>query len=326
MSATKDATRASLLCGAMGDVLGSEVEFLPRSSILLRYGRSGVKELPLIHKKGRFTDDTQMTLFTAWGLSNGDVWGALLDWYDTQAGTHLGPHESWLYHVPEMHRREAPGNTCLAALAGGIQGTMAFPINNSKGNGAVMRIAPAGLVANSFQNAIRIAALLGAMTHGHPLGWMSCSALAGMIYRCTEGESILSAAENISDALPGFWAEHQKHSSLLAGLLRHAQLLAYMDIPDHEAIAALGEGWVAEEALAMALCACLRYPDDVKACLRMCVNITGDSDSVAAIAGNLLGATMGVEQLPQDWLEQLELKDVIIRAADELFNSSNKEY
>ena len=84
------------------------------------------------------------------------------------------------------------------------------------------------------------------------------------------------------------------------------------DVTDLEAIHALGEGWVAEEALAIALFCALRHRDDFAAAIRAAVNHKGDSDSTGAICGNILGAFLGAEAVAKAFdLEQLELKDII---------------
>ena len=223
-----------------------------------------------------------------------------------------------------MHRRQAPGNTCLTAIRGGVQGTVVFPVNNSKGCGGAMRIAPAGLIADSVTEAMRLGAELAAMTHGHPLGWLSAAAQAGMIQMCISGASVLQAVDRITELLPKLWPEHQD-ASLMAAILDMAQRTAYMAIPDDEAVDALGAGWVGEEAVAIAVCCALRYPEDVKGCLRMAVNHSGDSDSVGAIAGNLLGASLREDQLPRDWLENIQGKELVIRAAEECVRGTGKK-
>jgi ADP-ribosylglycohydrolase len=48
---------------------------------------------------------------------------------------------------------------------------------------------------------------------------------------------------------------------------------------------------------------------------------TGDSDSTAAITGNLIGAMVGVSGLPSAWLAELELKEVIERMTTDLHRS-----
>ncbi len=64
----KDKAAGCLLGGASGDALGRTIEFIPEKIIRLKFGKNGMTELPLSNGKARFTDDTQMTLFTAEGL------------------------------------------------------------------------------------------------------------------------------------------------------------------------------------------------------------------------------------------------------------------
>ena len=90
-------------------------------------------------------------------------------------------------------------------------------------------------------------------------------------------------------------------------------------MPDLEAIHALGEGWVAEEALAIGLLCSLRHEDDFAGAITSAVNHGGDSDSTGAIAGNIVGAHLGLAGIPQRYLEHLELRDTISKIADDLF-------
>ena len=85
---------------------------------------------------------------------------------------------------------------------------------------------------------------------------------------------------------------------------------------DEESVHSLGEGWVGDEALAIAIYAALRWDSDMKKCLRAAVNHRGDSDSTGAIAGNILGAYLGLEAIPKDWLADLEQTDVMEKLVD----------
>ena len=69
--------------------------------------------------------------------------------------------------------------------------------------------------------------------------------------------------------------------------------------------------------------AALRHDGDAGAvALWRSVAHGGDSDSTGSITGNLLGAMHGIGALPERWLAQLELRDVIERVARDLFASS----
>jgi hypothetical protein len=102
----------------------------------------------------------------------------------------------------------------------------------------------------------------------------------------------------------------------LAAMTR-AEALAGAGVPRAETMIELGEGWVADEALAIALLCALTAPD-YESGVRLAVNHDGDSDSTAAITGNLLGAMHGVEAIPKRWLISLELRRAIIETADDL--------
>ena len=61
---------------------------------------------------------------------------------------------------------------------------------------------------------------------------------------------------------------------------------------------------------------CLKYPDDIRKMLIAAVNHSGDSDSTGAVAGNILGACLGMDAIPKDWLDRLELVDVMQEQID----------
>ena len=87
--------------------------------------------------------------------------------------------------------------------------------------------------------------------------------------------------------------------------------------PNPERIADLGGGWVAEEALAIGLW-CALAAESLEDGVITAVNHSGDSDSTGMIAGNLLGLIYGPQAIPDRWLEDLELRDVITQIAVDL--------
>ena len=103
-------------------------------------------------------------------------------------------------------------------------------------------------------------------------------------------------------------------------LMNKAVELSGKNISDLEAIHLLGQGWVAEEALAIAVYCALKYPDDIDRALIASVNHKGDSDSTGAIAGNIVGAHVGLSGIPDKYKKNLELYDIILEMADDLYN------
>ena len=344
----RDHIAACLYGGALGDALGYEVEFETWRSIQSRFGAAGIRKPVRNGGKARVSDDTQMTLFTAEGMGlgffrgkekgagaavNEDIYQAYLVWLETQG---IAAKSRWdpvsrLKTVPEMHHRRAPGNTCLSALGSGEMGTIEKPINRSKGCGGVMRTAPLGFVRcrssrrNPFGTALRTGAEAAAITHGHPLGWLPAGMLADIVDRCLY-EDYVSLEEIVEASLVNMVRTYTayREAGELEKLIRRAMELAKRPREaesetaeaDEAAIRSLGEGWVGDEALAIAVYAALRHTQDLPKALQAAVNHSGDSDSTGAIAGNILGAFLGMEAIPEDWMKDLELREEIEGLAD----------
>jgi ADP-ribosylglycohydrolase len=327
-----------LLGGAVGDALGADVEFLSLSQIRERFGPAGLTMTswgpasagPCSPSPAalRITDDTQMTLFTAEGLLRSHnewracastnraraVHRAYLRWLVTQgeqvpdlAARH---RRSWLLDQPELHHRRAPGNTCLSALLSGRAGTVAEPINTSKGCGGVMRVAPVGL---GCEAAFEAGCEAAALTHGHPSGYLAAGFFAEVVFQLRRGRQLRTAIGRATTELK----LHARHGECLDAV-REATDFAMLAAPTPENVQRLGAGWVAEEALAIALFCALTartFADGVLAA----VNHSGDSDSTGAMAGNLLGMMHGASAIPETWLERLELCDVISTVGEDLY-------
>lgn len=338
-----DKFRGCLLAGAAGDALGFEVEFLSEEAIFERFGEAGITEYCLHGGVAEISDDTQMTLFTATGLLLGTTRGmnrgimgsyesyihlSYKDWLRTQ--TDMFPlskeyHYSWLTNISQLFSRRAPGNTCMSALLCEKAGSTENPINHSKGCGGVMRVAPIGLYfcdkSCSIDDSDAIGAEAAAITHGHTLGWLPAAALVHIIRRLAENEeeTILDAVSDSMEAIKRRYA-NTENANILLSLMQKAIDLSYSELDELDAIHLLGQGWVAEETLAIAIYCSLKYPKDIERALIAAVNHGGDSDSTGAVTGNILGASLGAEGIPQKFVENLELRDVILEIADDLYN------
>ncbi len=334
--------KGCLIGGAVGDALGYAVEFMPAASIFKKYGAGGITEYELRNGVAEISDDTQMTLFTATGLLLGTTRGmtrgimgdydgyiarSYLDWYRTQTESYPLPegcHYSWLVNLPQMFSRRAPGNTCLSALSQGGGGTIENPINQSKGCGGIMRVAPIGLhfcdKGLDPSEVDMIAAKSAALTHGHELGYIPAAMLTHIILRIAErSDSISEAVSDAMRVIPIIFP-NAKHLGKLMVLVQKAVDLSKQNISDLEAICQLGEGWVAEETLAIAVYCALKYADDFEKGVIAAVNHDGDSDSTGAVAGNILGASLGYDAIPKKFIENLELKDTVSELAEDLCN------
>ena len=344
----RSAIQGSLIGGAVGDALGYAVEFMRWGSIQEEYGPAGIQRYELTDGVAEISDDTQMTLATANGLLTGYtrkaltgkmdapqayIYAAYRDWYYCQ--THSGrrgeplpvspKNSTWVSHLPEMHALRAPGNTCLAALGSGAPGSTEEPLNHSKGCGGVMRVAPVALwykESGDITHVDRLAAEAAALTHGHPLAWLPAAALAHMVSRaafggCATPNGLDSVYADCREALPRVFPDNGFVRPYLE-VLDRAAALAHNDEADESNIRALGEGWTGDEALAIALYCALRYQDDFTRAMIASVNHSGDSDSTGAVAGNLLGAWLGLEGIEPRWRQNLELYDEIMELGTDL--------
>ena len=320
-----DRIAGCLLGGAIGDAMGAGVEFLSLVEIRQRFGEHGVTGYtPAYGRECAITDDTQMTLFTLEGVIRSSVRSrargvchppsvvrhAYLRWYATQrGGPLLDRPDGWLIEVPGLRSERGPGTTCLSALAAGGDGAVAHPLNDSRGCGGVMRAAPAGFPRWSAPRRFEFGCDIAALTHGHPDGYLPAGFLAAAVGALIDGAPLLAALDE-AQALLALAANN-------AGTLnavRAGRELGALGHPTPHSIESLGGGWVGDEALAIAIACAVGAPDFTGA-IHAAVNHSGDSDSTAAIAGNLLGAAGGVAVLPAEWLAPLELRAVIEQLA-----------
>ena len=326
-----DHYQGCLVGGAVGDALGYPVEFYEDCSIFKKYGEHGITEFDLVDGVAQISDDTQMTLFTAEGLlrSNGNpiysVARSYRAWLKTQQGDYpAAAEDSVLLNKPTLYSRRAPGMTCISAISQGCNGTIHDPINNSKGCGGIMRVAPIALVDHySIEEAAMLGAQAAALTHGHELGYIPAAMLVYIIRSIiADKEKPLSAVlTEALNAIPAIFLG-MKHTDELLVLTRKAMQLADADFDDLNAIRQLGEGWVAEETLAIAVYCSLKYSNDFEKGIIAAVNHSGDSDSTGAVTGNILGAYLGMSSIPEKYLQKLELKEELLRIARELYDQN----
>lgn len=340
----QDKCRGSLVGGAVGDALGYPIEFVSSfNEIRTKYGENGIEDYDLSYPwlddkfyAALFSDDTQMTLYTIEGLieatKSGDpvvpaICRAYLLWWGHQAGKKVKmSYKSNLSQIDELNQRRAPGNTCMSALYSIYSGKE--PLNTSKGCGGIMRVAPIGLYGKilglQLGQTAKLAGEVAELTHLHPLSTYSSAALAVIVQLCIETDEIDSdkfkhIVNNAIKVIKEVYGVNAPAMADFEDIVNRA--LSYENDPRHdwEIIEnCIGEGWVAEETLAIAVFSVLRHIDDFNACLTCAVNHGGDSDSTGAVAGNIIGAVTGYKSLPEKFTHNLQLLELILSLADNL--------
>lgn len=336
--------------GAVGDALGYPVEFMSYYDILQEYGRNGITRYQL-NSNGiaEISDDTQMTLFTANGVlfcftryatygvlgaSPADYIGdSYKEWLQTQTEEidYTQHHYNWIRDIKELHARRAPGITCISALGSLAAGNTA--VNDSKGCGGIMRIAPLPLFAanptthyHTRQHIIDYAKEAGKtaeFTHKHPLGYIPAAFLSAFIqqlmpYSYITKPQIRECIDNCISIITDIYPEHRGQIDYIKTLIDKAISLSFSAKSDIEAISQIGDGWVAEETLAIAIYCLMKYPDDFEKAIIASVNHSGDSDSTGAVTGNIMGALLGYDAIPEYYKENLELRWLIEELATDL--------
>ena len=324
----------SLIGGAIGDALGAPVEFMSLETIRKAFGPSGVSDYSFTYGRlGAITDDTQMTLFTAEGLLrayvranlrgiasvSSVVCAAYRRWLETQERSFAERNLSsrgWLYHVEALWSCRAPGNTCLSALRKLDHNTNARASNDSKGAGGIMRVGPVAMMFSGRPEAagevFNLAKECAWLTHGHASGFLSAAAFAVILHALICERELSEGIERAR----GLLVKEENHQETLAALDLAVDLANAKNDPE-VAIRQIGEAWVGEEALGVAVfCAMLTLDFETGVC--MAVNHDGDSDTTGLLVGQLLGAQCGLENLPRKWLDSLELKDEILQLAQDI--------
>lgn len=344
--------------GAVGDALGYPVEFR-RSfyEIQQEYGPAGISRFRLSEDgTAHFSDDTQMTLFTASGLMQaaselklrgfGDernwqyyVGQSYVDWYWTQQNNgRFKRHTSWLFEIPELHSRRGPGTTCLNSLRDITQGI--DPENNSRGCGGIMRVSPVALYSD-FRETVSpefmymFAGRTAYITHNAPLGFIPASFLVMLLDRIIryDGEINRLSLERLVwecmsdiksvpldyDQDKGTYAQFTRDIAELGRLMLSVVTLVHEGLPDIECIERLGGGWTGETALAIALFCALKHTDSFEDAVVAAVNHSGDSDSTGAVCGNLMGLILGYDAIPQHYKDSLELLPLLKEVATDLY-------
>jgi ADP-ribosylglycohydrolase len=308
-------------------------------------GATGDAKAYGIREKGKdlISDNTQMTLFTVDGLVWADdraihrgvyayipcLFYSYQKWYYTQTGNLADKNYSFILKGEildweELFARRGSGETSMTALAGSIKngyGTIKNRVNSSKGCGSVMRVAPIGLYFwKNEEMAFRIGAESGALTHGHIDAILPAGYYAAFIANLIAGNALPDAAEKALRML----RTHEGHEDS-AACIERAITLAENGKSVPKAMDAIGRGYTAEEAAALAVFLCLRFRDDFDGAILAATTFRGNTDSIAPIVGNALGACYGHSIIPQKWLKSLELYDLITHGSDLLLECIDLE-
>ncbi|HEU4568590.1 MAG TPA: ADP-ribosylglycohydrolase family protein [Marmoricola sp.] len=298
----RDVVRGSLLGVAVGDGLGAPFEGAP--PVLRRQ----VEEWAAAPGPLRYTDDTAMTLVLAGHL--GSRRGTVEE--DRLARDFA---EEWRSD-PDRGYGASPPRIFSAVLAGEDWAEVAagvFGSGGSWGNGGAMRVAPVAHLPKPLADRAELARRQAAVTHAHAL------AQDGAALQCAVVAAVAASPGAVLDV-----------EQVVAEVAAHASTDEFRRALDvvREAVTA---GWPAERiatrlgtdvsalgSVPTAVALALRAPDDLETALVSAVEVGGDTDTIAAMVGAIVGARVGERGVPAHLVARLEDADRITAAADAL--------
>lgn len=331
-----------LLGGAVADALGAATEGMNMPDIRAQFGVDGLQDYAQVFgREGAVTASTQLMLFTAEGLLRAKVkaeeyslplsivapvYNAYQRWLGTQDGIcdaslFNGLGGGRLIRRPELYQHRLAEACCLEALTDGRLGQPGSPINDNRGCGAAVRMAPLGLFfcSESIFRALDPAVVddtvfalgcqLAALTHGHPDAFLVAACHALLVFRLIRGDELYDALEKTLTVLAQYPRHEPCHSRLEVVLTGgHGT-----ETPDNE------NHMTASQTLAQAIRCALDAHGDFSRGVLAAVNMGGPSAGRGALTGQLMGAWLGRATIPERWLLRLELHNIIAEISEDLF-------
>ena len=290
-----DRARGALLGLAVGDAIGTTVEFKPRGSFAPLTDMVGGGPFGLL--PGQWTDDTSMALCLAASLLESgfdlhDQMQRYVRWHDEGYMSSNGRcFDIGMATSSALERFRRTGNP----VAGSRK-------PDSAGNGSIMRLAPVPIhYLDTPERAIAMSAAQSTTTHQAPECLAACRLLAEVLVRALQSNSkdeVLAPSKQTSPM----------SSALQSVAQGHYKAKAENQIK--------GSGYVVQ-SLEAALW-CFWQTDSFESCVLLAANLGDDADTTAAVAGQLAGAFYGESGIPAPWLRKLAMAGDIGQWAEQL--------
>ena len=339
-----------LLGMAAGDAMGNTVDKLTWDEICVNYGPNGLLGYDIANEDAQITSYTQLAAFVTNGLILGAARGiperypryvalGFREWYKSQSFNVLTRERThcWLAQVPQIRRRNCKDGRMADALQRDIQfreslqreglGTPEKPVFRSDAPGALTAAVAVGLCAETarleLEKTMRLGAEAVALTHGEPTAFLSGAFLAGVVASILEDpdQNLMKLYESLCEKLEEQFGKTWQEAKTVADLVRHAMALSRDAELSSLAVMTMLGCTTAHECLAGAVYATLIHLGNFDEAMIAAVNHSGRSAAVAALTGAVLGARLGVDALPEFYMESLEPTEILTELVVDLFNA-----
>ena len=288
---------------AIGDALGAGREGM---------GMSKSEDIvSLAEKLGQliYTDDTHMTIGIAEslienkGFDGEHMAQTFIRNYEAEPWRGYGPGPPIIFGMIKS------GEAWYSAANGLYRG-------GSFGNGSAMRVAPVGLLySRNLEKLREIAYQSSSITHSHELGKEGAALQA-----CAVALALNTSSDEEIDreAFLSRLQDFIQDRLYKEKVARIRELLGEQD--KAKVVAVLGNGIEAPRSVPTAIYCFLRQPQSYKDAVIYAVSLGGDTDTIAAMAGAISGAYLGIEAIPSEWRAKLENREYIETLAEKLWH------
>ena len=288
---------------AIGDALGAGREGM---------GMSRSEDIvSLAEKLGQliYTDDTHMTIGIAEslierkGFDGEHMAQTFIENYEAEPWRGYGPGP------PRIFGMIKSGEAWYSAANGLYRG-------GSFGNGSAMRVAPVGLLySRNLEKLREIAYQSSSITHSHELGKEGAALQACAVALALNTSSDEEIDREVFLSRLQDFIQDRLYKEKVA---RIRELLGEQD--KAKVVAVLGNGIEAPRSVPTAIYCFLRQPQSYKDTVIYAISLGGDTDTIAAMAGAISGAYLGIEAIPSEWRAKLENREYIETLAEKLWH------
>lgn len=287
--------RGALLGLAVGDAIGTTVEFMPRGSFVPLNDMVGGGPFNLL--PGQWTDDTSMALCLAASLiDNG------FDTHDQMQRYALWHDEGYMSSNGQCFDIGCATSDALARFRHTGDPVAGSTRPDSAGNGSIMRLAPVPIYyLDTPERAIQMSSRQSRTTHQAPECLAACRLLAEALIRALQGMTKEAVLAPLQQATP---------------MSNALMLIAEGEYKTKSEAQIKGSGYVVQSLEAAFWC--FWHTSNFQDCVLLAANLGDDADTTAAVAGQLAGAFYGESGIPEPWLRKLAMATEIGQMAEQL--------